>query len=345
MSEKVLITGGRGYIGLPLCLEMQGGDKEWLSVDTGDREAWVRSVGGKSLTQPNMSIQNEKNFKQLNVADYASTLKFLRSFRPDVIVHLASQPSAPFSEKTIQHRIATQNCNISMMQNLLYGSKEAGLNPRFVVTTTTGIPGAPDQPIIEGPMPNMAGSSYHVSRGFDSSNMSLAARQWGFRCLELRTSIVFGTRACDSAGPVTRFDWDFYFGTALNRFCLRSKLGESITVYGKGEQKKPFISLEDCVESLFQAVSWPTEGHEIMNQTTLCVSIKELAEAVGGEIVHIPNPRVEKEEHQMVIHNEKFLKLLEYPSRNTFTGEVESIKKDINVLRLPKDWRRVFDGK
>ena len=43
----------------------------------------------------------------------------------------------------------------------------------------------------------------------------------------------------------TRFDFDFNFGVVINRFCAMSAINHDLTVYGRGEQKRPFISLVD----------------------------------------------------------------------------------------------------
>jgi len=108
----------------------------------------------------------------------------------------------------------------------------------------------------------------------------------------------------------------------VNRFCAQAVAGYPITVYGKGEQRKPMVSLEDTVESLVRLVE---EGHsgddgiDIYNQVTRPVAIVELAETiaeVGDEfdldaaVKHYENPRNEDEEHKMEMENDRFLDLV-----------------------------------
>ena len=340
---KTLITGASGYIGNALSHSLKSKGKDFLGVDSGAREQWVTEVGGKSLTEyPTIP------FLFCNVAMKNDLVNVLQYYRPDTIVHLASQPSGPYSQLNYDKRIFTQQNNLLMLLNLLAISKEMGLDCKFIVTTTTGVPGAPGEPIVEDHMPNLAGSCYHISRGFDSANLSLAARQWKMRLLEIRTSIVYGTRINGINEPITRLDWDFCFGTAIHRFILRKKLGLPITIYGKGLQMKPIISLRDTIESLEKAIESDIPiGHEIMNQTTQCVSVVKMAEEVGGEITHIPNPRVEKEDYQMTIHNQKFLKLLpNYDSkRNQLFEEVHQIENDMDLNLLPINWLTSYEGK
>ena len=348
--SRVLITGSNGYIGNALiCALSQMKTHEFFQVDNLGRENWAKEVGGLSLT-----TYLNYNFFLGDLANPNETRRMLHYFHPDVIVHLASQPSGPYSEISLAHRDFTQTNNLRMLLNLLCVSKEFNLNPKFIVTTTTGVPGAPNEPILEAPTPNQAGSAYHVSRGFDSANLSLAAKQWGYRALEMRTSIVYGTRIDAVNQPCSRFDWDFYFGTALNRFCVQKKMNKPIKVYGKGLQRKPFISLRDCVASLIKAIDYDfLPGHKIVNQTTGCYSIVEVAKAVGGEIEHIQNPRIEKEDHEMVIHNSEFMKILNGFSNNLpasndtaqLEKEIELILMDIDTSKLPTNWEDIFNGK
>lgn len=339
MQKKVLITGSNGYIGNALIHALQDYGYTTFCIDNGGRTRWVKEVGGISLTN-----YQEHPYFAFNLQDQNDALRTLSGFLPDVIIHLASQPSAPYSEMSAMHRMHTQDNNLKMLMNLLHISKEIGISPKFIVTTTTGTPGAPDLPILEEPMPNLAGSSYHVSRGFDSANLQLAAKQYKFRILELRTSIVYGTRIYNHNYPVTRFDWDYYFGTVVHRFIFRKMMKQPVQIYGKGEQRKPFISLKDTVKSIIDSIDYDIpEGHMIMNQTTECLEIREIADYLGCRTEHIPNPRIEKEEHKMVIHNEKFMDLLNSASK--LKEEIESIESDLHMDKVPKDWKDIFKGR
>ena len=305
---KILVTGCSGYIGTPLCFELREKNYELVGIDNRYRNKWVAKCGGKDRGCTN----NPTIYGDMANMDFVNEI--IAIHKPDVIIHLASQPSMPYSQINGERALFTQQNNISMLVNILWAIKD--LPTRLIITTTTGIPGQVYSLVPEGPTQNAAGSWYHVSRGFDSANCSLAARQWGKEIIELRTSIVYGlqTELMRKSGIATRFDTDPYFGTALNRFVDQAINGKPITIYGKGEQVKPFISLEDCVQSIVNAIEYPVKGHEIFNQVTQCVSINRLAKAIElaipVNIKHIENPRKEKEDFEMQFENEKFLKLL-----------------------------------
>lgn len=304
---KIIVTGCDGYIGYPLLLELVTRKYDSIGVDNLSRREWVERIVGEREHPFGTEFAI---YGDLSKRDFM--YEILAIHKPDVIIHLASQPSMPYSQINGERALFTQVNNLSMWLNLLWGSRELGLNPRFILTTTTGIPGQYYNSIPESSTLNMAGSWYHVSRGFDSANANLASRQWGFTILEFRTSIVYGiqTELMRKDELITRFDTDSYFGTVLNRFIKQKLDNKPITIYGRGEQTKPFIALEDTVHSLINAIDYPTTGHAIFNQTTETVSIAQLAMLVGGNVKHIPNPRKEDETFKMNFDNKEFLKVL-----------------------------------
>ncbi|MFB6312115.1 MAG: UDP-sulfoquinovose synthase, partial [Salinirussus sp.] len=215
--------------------------------------------------------------------------------------------------------------------------EEADLtDTHFVETTTTGVYGAPDFPIPEGgavmenagerdevPFPDMSGSWYHKTKSYDAGNMRLAHTQFGLPISDVRTAITYGTEIDETredARLKTRFDFDYYFGTVAHRFCAQAVAGYPITVYGKGEQRKPFISLPDVVEGLAQlAIGDPAERPDpltVYNQVTRPIAIVEIAETIADvatefdydvAVEHVENPRDEDETHRMEIENDRYL--------------------------------------
>jgi nucleoside-diphosphate-sugar epimerase len=171
----------------------------------------------------------------------------------------------------------------------------------------------------------------------------------------LRTAILYGTETEETALDSrlsTRFDFDFYFGVVGNRFCAMALAGFPITIYGKGEQNKPQISLEDCVHSNVNAVRLEKNNKfNVYNQATAAVSIKELSVAIKNaaedcgiktEVRHIENPRVEKEEHKMTISNEKFMRLLGVQKFDIESGMGQVIKSLVPFKETIKAYKDSF---
>ena len=340
----VLLTGADGYLGWPTALRLADQlDERIVCVDNFARRDWVAESGSVSATKIDSPEERFGPFENLSLVegDLAArdfVLRLLDTHEPDTVLHTAAQPSAPYSSINGERALYTQQNNVSMTLNLLHGLHECGLSDtHFIETTTTGVYGAPEFPIPEGgleverqgdtdevPFPAMGGSWYHQTKAFDAANMRLAQSQFEFPMSEVRTAIVYGTETAETRAhqSPTRFDFDYYFGTVVNRFCAQAVSGYPITVYGRGEQRKPMVSLEDAVESLVRLVE---RGHssevtiEVYNQVTRPVAIVELAETIAkvgsefdldAEVKHYENPREENEEHKMKIENDQFLELV-----------------------------------
>jgi UDP-sulfoquinovose synthase len=173
------------------------------------------------------------------------------------------------------------------------------------------------------PYPKLPGSLYHLSKVHDSHNIHFACRVWNMCATDLNQGVVYGIDTDESMLDerlMTRFDYDEVFGTALNRFCVQAVIGHPLTVYGKGGQTRGFLNIRDTLQCVELAVNNPPELGEfrVFNQFTEQFSVTELAELVqraAGElgydvsIDHVPNPRVELEDHYYNARNTKLLDL------------------------------------
>ena len=182
--------------------------------------------------------------------------------------------------------------------NLLFAMRDRVPDCHLVKLGTMGEYGTPNIDIEEGfieiehkgrkdtlPFPKMPGSLYHLSKVHDSHNIHFACRIWGLRSTDLNQGVVYGIETDESAADerlVTRFDYDEYFGTVLNRFCVQAVIGHPLTVYGEGGQTRGFLNIRDTLQCVELAVDNPAElgEYRVFNQFTEQFSVAELAELV-----------------------------------------------------------------
>ncbi|MDZ7850759.1 MAG: NAD-dependent epimerase/dehydratase family protein [Halodesulfurarchaeum sp.] len=363
----ILITGGDGYIGWPTALRTaEQTDERVLLADNFARREWVENVGSRSATpvapieeriaaaEEVLGITN-LSFVEGDLANKDFTDEIISVHEPRVIVHTAAQPSAPYSQINGERANYTQHNNMQATRNLLWGLEEQDLtDTHFIETTTTGVYGAPEFPIPEGgavmenqgerdevPFPAMAGSWYHLTKSHDAANMRLAHSQFDIPISDVRTAITYGAGTSETNADdrlATRFDFDYYFGVVAHRFAAQAVAGYPMTVYGKGEQRKPFISLEDAVEGLARLALADVDDRPddltVYNQVTRAISIVEVAETiadVAGEfgydvdVEHFENPRDEDETHKMEIENDRYADLIDGQSVTFEAGMRETI--------------------
>ena len=362
---KILVTGCDGYIGWPLiiklCLDYP--KAQIIGIDNLARRKWVKEVKSKSkLKIATMSERCKelkkfgvKNFKFINLdlTSYPKTDNLIKKFKPNFILHLAAQPSAPYANSNYKRSFYTSFNNNTATLNLLWSMKSNKLyDTIFVETTTTGVYGAPKFKIPEGFLkiknekiiyPGLGGSWYHITKCNDINYLYLAYRNWGLKIIDFRTAITLGTATKEtklSTKFATRYDSDFYFGVVPNRFVDQAIKKENITIYGKGEQKKPFIHLQDAVDSLANILKIKkNDNFKIINQFSETVSIKQIAHYVKKiasknniKIKHIKNPRVEDEKHKMRMENKLFKKIL----NRKITPIVDGLKATFEDLNNQK---------
>jgi UDP-sulfoquinovose synthase len=362
---RILIAGVDGYLGWPLALTLAAEGHEVGGIDAYYRRDWVAEMGSQSATPIRRMTERLQafhdafgeslDFRRGDLRDYNVVLNLVRAFEPEAIVHLGEQPSAPYSMVDVQHAVYTQTNNVVGTLNLLFAMREACPRAHLVKLGTMGEYGTPNIDIPEGfftieyrgrtdtlPFPRQAGSWYHQSKVHDSHNVAMACRIWGLRSTDIMQGVVYGTRV-DAMGEderlVTRFDFDQCFGTAINRFCAQAVIGQPLTPYGKGGQRRGFLPLRDSVQCLFLALTNPPKDGEyrVFNQFEETYSVYDLAEKVkkvgdqlglGVEIRATENPRIEKEEHYYQPDREHLMRLGYRPTQD-MEGEIKIVLGDL----------------
>ena len=342
---KILVLGGDGYCGWPTSLHLSDVGHEVVIVDNFVRRTIDHELGAQSLTpiadpKERVRVWQEVSGQTIGIEfgdllDWEFLSEVVQRHQPDAIVHFAEQRAAPYSMIDRRHAVYTQHNNVIGTLNVLFAINEFVPECHLVKLGTMGEYGTPNIDIEEGyieiehngrkdtlPYPKLPGSWYHLSKVHDSHNIQFACRIWGTRATDLNQGVVYGTvtpQAERDPRLINRFDYEEVFGTVLNRFCIQAAIGHPLTVYGKGGQTRGFLDIRDTVRCVELAIENPAERGEfrVFNQFTEEFSVGQLAEMVADaagklgietRIEHVPNPRVEKEEHY---YNAKHTKLLD----------------------------------
>src|SRR5580692_11141327 len=342
---RILVLGGDGYCGWATALYLSKKGHEVSMVDNYVRRQWDHELGAQTLTPIQPMAQRLNTWRDLtgneirmhvgDVTDYDFLSSMMKATRPEAVVHFAEQRSAPYSMIDRKHAVGTQVNNVVGTLNLLFALQEFAPDCHLVKLGTMGEYGTPNIDIEEGyitiehngrkdllPFPKQPGSFYHLSKVHDSHNMMFACKAWSLRATDLNQGVVYGTITDEVAldeALINRFDYDEIFGTVLNRFCVEAVIGHPLTVYGKGGQQRGFLDIRDTVRCVELACLQPAAPGEcrVFNQFTERFSVLELARLVQTaaakigldvEISHLPDPRVEAEEHY---YNAKHSKLID----------------------------------
>lgn len=348
-KKDVIVFGGDGFCGWPLCLRLSNVGYNVTIVDNLIRRKIDIELECDSLTPISPLNVRLKAWKKLtgkeikyecvDVSDhYHRILTLFDRIKPKAVVHYAEQRAAPYSMKSSYHKRYTVNNNINATHNILCAIVESGLDIHLVHLGTTGVYGygTAGMKIPEGYLtvkvdtdegekeleimyPASPGSVYHMTKTMDALAFLYYNRNDKVRITDLHQGIVWGTATNETAMDkqlINRFDYDGDYGTVLNRFLMQAVVGHPLTVYGTGGQTRAFIHMKDSVNCVTLAIENPPRKEErvkIFNQTTECHNINVLANKIvkltDSDIRYYYNPRNEAPKNDLAFVNDSFLDL------------------------------------
>ncbi len=329
-----MILGADGYLGWPTAMYFSQRGHDVVAVDNYLRRRLCLEHDLEPLfSVPNLAIRtklwqkttgNTIEFAIGDCCDYGFVSDLFERFKPDVVVHYAEQPSAPYSMIDYSAARLTVSNNLLATLNLVWAVRQFAPDCHIIKLGTMGEYGTPDIDIEEGWIdiahkgrkdrflfPRQASSLYHTTKIQDTDMLWFYVRTWGIKVTDLMQGPVYGIETDETKigdGLDTCFNYDEIFGTVLNRFIVQAAAGHPLTVYGKGGQTRGYLNIKDTLACVaLSALNPPAEGEfHVFNQVTETFSVNELAEKVQRvgrtlglkvQIKQIENPRKEKEEH------------------------------------------------
>ncbi len=261
MKQKVIVTGGAGFIGSHLATRLVSLGYEVHIIDN--------LVAGKREHVPTEAT--------LHVVDIRDQEKLAPIFSgADTVFHLAALPSVPYS---IENPVETHEVNTLGTLKVLMASRDASVR-RVVFSSSAATYGDQDFiPVYENAIcvPN---TPYGLQKFESEHYMRLASELYGVETVSLRYFNLYGPRQ-NAYGP---------YASVIAKFLEQSANGEALTVIGDGLQTRDFVHVEDVVEANICAMNSALVGKgEIVNiGGGVQLSIIELAQMMGGEITYHP---------------------------------------------------------
>ena len=253
-KDKVVVTGGAGFLGSHLCDKLLYEGFEVVCIDnliTGDTDNIAHLSGNENFS-----------FVKHDVTNYI----FLPG-KVDFILHFAS-PASPVDY--LQLPIQTLKVGSLGTHKALGLAKEK--NARFLLASTSEVYG---DPTVHPQNENYWGNVNPIGpRGvYDEAKRFAEAITMAYqRYHGLETRIV---RIFNTYGPRMRKN----DGRALPNFIQQALTGKPITIYGDGKQTRSFCYISDQVEGLFKLLlSDENEPVNIGNPEE--ISVQSIAEEI-----------------------------------------------------------------
>ena len=220
-TQKVLVTGGAGFIGSHVVdAYLERGDRVWVVDDL--------SSGCLANVNP------KAEFVETGIEDPA-----LRGLLRDVRFDLVSLHAAQIDVRTsVADPARDASINVLGMLNVLEGARETGTRRIVYVSSGGVVYGEPEEiPTPEG-APKLPLSPYGVTKLSVEYYLHYYRAVHGLEYVALRYANVFGPRQ-DPNGEAG----------VVAIFCERLQSGEELTIFGDGEQTRDYVYVKDVVSA------------------------------------------------------------------------------------------------
>jgi len=279
MKEKVLVTGGAGFIGSYVVRELLAQGYSVVVIDN--------LLSGKKENLP----KGVKFFK----LDIRNLKKIIPAFKGvKYVYHLAAIPSVQYS---IENPDETNEVNVTGTLNVLLASKKASVK-RLIYSASSSVYGdAKKLPINESETAKPK-SPYALQKYIGELYCKMFSEIYGLETVCLRYFNVYG-KGQPSVGA---------YASVVAKFIDLRKQKKNLTIVGDGNQTRDFVHVTDVAKANVSAATSERvgKGESINIGTGKKSSVKDIAKLIGGSIDFLP-PRIEPKDSLADISLAKFL--------------------------------------
>ncbi len=222
---KVLVTGGAGFIGSNLVKRLSRDGHEVTVLDN--------LLSGYRC---NLDPFPEVRFVEGDVRDEAAVADAIKG--AEVVFHLAASVG---NKRSIDHPITDAEINVIGTLRVLEAARRNGVR-KIVTSSSAGIFGELKTLPIREDHAVEPDSPYGCTKLCKEKECLAYAKLYDIEAVCLRYFNVYG--------PNQRFD---AYGNVIPIFAFKMLRGETLTIFGDGEQTRDFINVHDVVQANIKA--------------------------------------------------------------------------------------------
>ena len=273
-SEKVLVTGGAGFIGSHLCEALLADGSELVVIDDFN-DFYDPAIKRKNIAD----IRDRITLVEGDIRDTALVDSIFAQHQFDKVFHLAARAGVRPSIADPRLYIST---NIDGTLNLLEGCRKTGVK-HFVFASSSSVYGVNKKvPFGENDLIQRTISPYAATKLMGEQLCSNYSNLYGIRCVCLRFFTVYG--------PRQRPD------LAISKFTKLIMADQAIDQYGDGSTARDYTYIEDIINGVMAAGKYTATDFEIVNlggsaANTLSQLISGIEEILGkkAKINYLPD--------------------------------------------------------
>lgn len=231
---RVLVTGTAGFVGFHLAKRLLSEAHDVAGVDG------VTDYYDVSLKEDRLAIlRSHARFKEhrFMLSEMDQLADLARSFKPEVIVHLAAQAGVRYS---LENPRSYADSNLIGTFNLLEVAREAAVGHLLLASTSSIYGGNTAMPFIETERADSPLTFYAATKKATELMSHSYSHLWDIPTTVFRFFTVYG--------PWGRPDM------ALFKFVKSMINGDPIDIYNNGNMSRDFTYIDDLVESIVRLI-------------------------------------------------------------------------------------------
>jgi UDP-glucose 4-epimerase len=236
MIDRILITGGKGFIGGHLVEDFYNRKM----CDAGDVSVIDKAEAGVVVDRGDFA-----DYARFDMSERPEELhKFLVHFDPDVIVHLAAWSNVREAQNAPE---ALYRHNVMATANLIRGMSNLAKDQRNLAHVVFASSSAAENPV----------SHYGVTKLTGEHMLNVFSAETGIPVTCLRFGNVYGPRQNPANGTL--------IATALEK----ALAGCPLEIFGKGQQTRDYVYVKDLVAFIAKMICDRIEGvHNVSTGTS-----------------------------------------------------------------------------
>ena len=270
---KFLVTGGAGFIGKHLIVELLRDDHNITIFD---------NFSSSSKNDVVHLLENGVNLVTGDILDYDLLLKSMSNY--DFVIHLAAQTSV---SRSITDPKTTADIIVDGTVNVLKSCVKTNVK-NLIFSSSAAVYGNSINTLLSENAQLSPLSSYGASKLVAEYNLLAFSKLFGLNCISLRLFNVYGNGQSSEAG-------------VIRKFLKNISKDAPIEIFGDGVQSRDFVYVSDVIQAFYCAIrNIEAKRGEVYNiGSGKATSINELASLLisskGKDLQLIHKPALEGE--------------------------------------------------